>query len=103
MIDLAKSKGYITSAITNGLLVDKQLDSLKSGNIDLLTVSYYPENAAEIKESFRKLSEFVPINITYAVSKKRLELVEEVLSILEILEQLLSRLRTLEKMESQKN
>lgn len=75
----AKRRKYLTSIVTNGLLIEKYMDSLKESSIDLMTISYYPEDVDKIKESLIEISKFLPINLSYVVSSERFSEIEKVL------------------------
>ncbi|MCK5073166.1 MAG: radical SAM protein [Bacteriovoracaceae bacterium] len=73
MIDLAKSRNYITSIFTNGLLLEKYKEKILEGNVDFITISYYQEDIDNIFNIVKELSPHVAINISYMVSEGRLD------------------------------
>jgi len=47
---LIKSRRYLLSVNTNGLLLGEQLDDLAAAGVDMLNISYYDENAAVLAD-----------------------------------------------------
>ncbi|OUR93607.1 hypothetical protein A9Q84_19250 [Halobacteriovorax marinus] len=75
----AKKRKFLTSIVTNGLLITKYKSELQESNLDLMTVSYYPEDVEKIKPSLVNISKYIPINLSYVVSNNRIDEIEKFL------------------------
>ncbi|CBW27883.1 putative molybdenum cofactor biosynthesis protein [Halobacteriovorax marinus SJ] len=73
ILKLANNKKYLTTIVTNGLLVGKYLEELKNSKLNLMTLSYYKEDIEKIRDSIKKISSYIPINVSYVVSNNRLD------------------------------
>jgi radical SAM protein with 4Fe4S-binding SPASM domain len=78
MIEYSKSKNYITSIFTNGILFKNKMNELKKSSLDFISLSYYPEDIEKIKEFVKELSAYVPINVSFMISQGRLDLLPRV-------------------------
>ena len=79
MLDEAAARSFLTSTVTNGLLIRKYMVELKKAPLDLMTVSYYPEDSEKTKDSLKEIAPYIPINLSYVISEKRLDQLEEAL------------------------
>jgi len=79
MIKELKRRNLLVTTVTNGLLLDKHMDLVLENPIDLMTVSYYPEDVDKIKDSLKRVSKVIPLNISFVLDQKSEALLEEVL------------------------
>ncbi len=79
ILKFANKKKYLTTIVTNGLLVKKYQDEMNNSGLSLVTLSYYKEDIDKIKTSIIELSKHIPINVSYVVSSSRLNELENML------------------------
>jgi radical SAM protein with 4Fe4S-binding SPASM domain len=80
MLNEVRERKFFSTIVTNGLLIEKYMEELKKSGIDLMTVSYYPEDVDAIKESLIEISEYIPINLSFVVTQSNTSLIRDVLN-----------------------
>lgn len=80
MLNEAKKRNYITSLITNGLQLKERAGDLIDSKVDLISVSYYPEDVEKISPGIALLSDKVVINLVYVFSESRIVHIPKVLA-----------------------
>lgn len=79
MVKELKSRNYFVTTVTNGLLIERYLKELEEFPLDLMTVSYYPEDVEKIKESIKKITKLMPVNISFVLDQNSQNKLEDVL------------------------
>lgn len=78
MIRSAREQGHLVTVNTNALLVRKRLEELRSNPPDVLSISYYPEDAEVIEEAIALTAPHMPVIILYLLSRERMKYAERV-------------------------
>lgn len=79
ILALANKRKYLTTIVTNGLLVSKYQEKMNMSGLSLITLSYYKEDIDKIKKSIIELSKNIPINVSYIISDARIEELDKML------------------------
>ena len=79
ILSIANHRKYLTTIVTNGLLVRKYQEEMNTSGLSLITLSYYKEDIDKIKESIIELSKHIPINLSYVISNNRIDELDNML------------------------
>jgi radical SAM protein with 4Fe4S-binding SPASM domain len=82
MVALAKRRGHFCNLITNGLLLRRQLDSLRVSRLDTLSVSVYDENLEILRRDLPEINSVVRVRLNHVIRKG--SMAADVLPILEL-------------------
>ena len=83
MLAEAKKRKFFTSIITNGLMIEKYYRELQQAPLDLMTLSYYPEDLEKIERGLSLLGNSTVINLSFIVSQNRIKQLDEVFAFAE--------------------
>jgi MoaA/NifB/PqqE/SkfB family radical SAM enzyme len=79
MVREARSRGHIASVITNGKLLRKRAAELMDNPPDFLTVTYNPEDQAQLADALSLFAGNITVKLDFVLSKSRLAEVENFL------------------------
>jgi pyrroloquinoline quinone biosynthesis protein E len=79
MIKLLGKKGFFTSIITNGVLLPSLYKELIDSGLHFMTLSYYQGVSEKIKSEVTAVGTKIILNISYIISRKKIEKLEEVI------------------------
>lgn len=81
MIRLGRERGHLVTVNTNGLLLGRCRDEMLASGLDMLSVSYYPEDEAVLAETMPRVAPQIPTRFIFLLSERNLRKVRDVLQL----------------------